>query len=164
MTLVAAYAVAQMPAPTPAPELSKLDYFAGHWSDEGEIKPGPMGPGGKYSATDDAHWMDGKFFLVMNSEFKGSTGDIKELQIFGFDPKQKVYTYAAYNSAGEVSHYTGTVDGDTWTWSSNEMGGMPLKNRYSIKALSPASYSYKFEFSPDGTSWVIFLEGKATKK
>jgi Protein of unknown function (DUF1579) len=159
--LLTAAAVAQMPVPKPAPELSKLDYLAGTWLSDGDMKPGPMGPGGKFTATDDAHWMDGKFFLVMHSKFKSATGDITELAIFGYDPEHKVYTYNSFNSAGEVDRYTGTVDGDTWTWTS--VSDQPFKGRYSTKTLSPASYSFKFEMSQDGTAWTTMMDGKATK-
>ena len=162
---VAVVATAQMPTPKPAPELSKLDYLAGTWTTDGDMKPGPMGPGGKVTSTDDAHWMDGKFFLVMHTKFSGSMGDGVGLAIFGYDADHKVYTYAAYNSWGEVEHATGTVDGDTWTWNSDEnFAGQPMKGRYSTKMSSPTSYTYKFEVSQDGNQWTTVMDGKATKK
>jgi hypothetical protein len=33
-----------------------------------------------------------------------------------------------------------------------------------MKVLSPASYSLKFEVSLDGTIWMTFMDAKATKK
>jgi hypothetical protein len=65
------------------------------------------------TATDQAHWMDGKFFLVMHSNYTGAMGDGTALSIFGYDPEHKVYTYNEYNSWGQVERSTGTVDGDT---------------------------------------------------
>jgi hypothetical protein len=47
LVLVATAALAQMPMLKPAPELGKLDYLAGDWASDGDLKPGPMGPGGK---------------------------------------------------------------------------------------------------------------------
>jgi hypothetical protein len=44
------------------------------------------------TATDQAHWMDGKFFLVMHSNYTGAMGDGTALSIFGYDPEHKVYT------------------------------------------------------------------------
>jgi hypothetical protein len=64
-----------------------------------------------------------------------------------------------------VERATGTVDGDTWTWTSDEnFGGQPVKGRYSTKVLSPTTYTYKFEVSPDGSQWTTVMDGKATKK
>jgi hypothetical protein len=45
LMMVTVSAMAQMPMPKPAPELSRLDYLAGKWVTEGDMKPGPMGPG-----------------------------------------------------------------------------------------------------------------------
>jgi hypothetical protein len=164
MFLVAS-ATAQMPMPKPAPELGKLDYLAGNWTSDGEMKPSPMGPGGKISTTDEAHWMDGKFFLVMHSKFTGAMGDGMALAVFGYDPEKKVYTYNEYNSMGQVNHSEGTITGDTWNWTSDEnMGGQILKGRYTMKELSPTSYTFKYEISKDGTEWTTVMDGKSTRK
>ena len=71
---IALTARTQVETPKPAPELKKLDYFAGTWTAEGEIKPGPLGPGGKFTGTNHVEWMDGGFFLVTHSEFNGAMG------------------------------------------------------------------------------------------
>jgi len=163
--LCAPFAVAQAPMPKPAPELSQLDYLAGHWTTEGELKPGPFGPGGKVTSVDDSEWMDGKFFLVMHSKFSGASGDMTGMAIFGYDSANKVYTYNSFNSAGEADHYTGTLDGDTLTWSGSiPVGDKTLTTHYITKKLSPTSYTYRFEISPDGTNWIPVMDGKATKK
>jgi hypothetical protein len=165
MILSAISAVAQMPIPKPAPELSKLDYLAGNWISDGDIKPSPMGPGGKMSSDDQVHWMDGKFFLVMHSKFKGAMGDGMALAIMGYDPEKKVYTYNEYNSMGQINHSEGTITGDTWNWTSDEnMGGQTFKGRYTMKVVSPTAYTFTYEMSQDGTNWTKVMEGKSMKK
>jgi hypothetical protein len=110
--------------------------------------------------------MDGKYFLVNHSDMDfGSMGKGKELAVMGYDSDNKVYTYTAFNSMGEAEKSTGTVNGDTWTWTSDEhVGGMTMKGRFTMKVLSPTSYTMKFELSPDGTKWATAMEGTATKK
>jgi hypothetical protein len=166
VAMLSAVAVqAQMPVAKPAPELSKLDYFAGDWSTDTDMKPGPMGPGGKITSTGDAHWMDGKFFLVMHSKFKSAMGDGVSLAVMGFDPEKKVYTYNDFDSMGQAGRAVGTVDGDTWTFTSDEnFGGQAFKGRYTMKIISPTSYTFKYEMSKDGTEWTTMMDGKATKK
>ena len=61
----------QMPMPTPAPELKKLDFLAGNWSTDGDLKPSPMGPGGKLTGTTHNEWMEGNFFLASHGSFGG---------------------------------------------------------------------------------------------
>ena len=157
-------AYSQMGAPSP--ELKKLDFLSGNWTADGTINPGPSMPGGKFTMTIHAEWLDGNFFLVEHSDGDlGAMGKLKELAIMGYDSEKKVYTYHAFNSAGQAETATGTIDGDTWTWTSDEhFNGMTMKGRYTMKVLSPTSYTMKFELSQDGNSWTTNMEGKATKK
>jgi hypothetical protein len=157
---------AQAPPP-PAAELKKLDFIVGNWTAEGTFTFGPPGtPASKFSETSHAEWMDGNYFLVEHSDSDlGPMGKAKELAIFGYDSDKKVYTYNAFNSTGQAETSTGTVDGDTWSWTSDEhMGGMTMKGRFTMKVLSPTSYTMKFELSQDGTQWMTAMEGKATRK
>ena len=161
---VAGATFAQTETPKPAPELKKLDYFAGNWTSVGDIKPGPMGPGGKTVLHEHIAWMEGKFFLVTHADYKTPMGNGTEIAFLGYDAQEKVYTYDEFDSQGEAVHAKGTVDGDTWTWTSEmKMGGQTMKNRYTEKVLSPTAYSYKFETSTDGTSWNLVMDGKDTK-
>ena len=59
LVLSTAAAVAQMEMPKPGPEHKKLDMFAGSWTLDGEMKPGPMGPGGKVIENETCDWMEG---------------------------------------------------------------------------------------------------------
>jgi hypothetical protein len=164
--ITAASLYAQMGPPTPAPELKKLDLLTGDWTAEGTVNPSPGMPGGKFTETTHAEWMEGNFFLVEHSDFDvPEMGKGKELAILGYDPERKVYTYHAFNSVGEAGDSTGTVDGDTWTWTSEEhFGGKAMNGRYTMKVLSPTSYTMKYELSPDGKNWNTAMEGKSTKK
>jgi hypothetical protein len=162
---VALSARAQMEIPKPAPELKRLDYFAGTWTAEGNIKPGPMGSGGRFTGTNHVRWMDGGFFLVTQSEFNGAIGKGTETSYMGYDSNDKMYTYDSFNTLGEADHAKGNVDGDTWTWQSEtRMGPQSIKGRLTIKVLSATAYNFKFEISPDGTTWNAVMEGKDAKK
>ena len=161
--LLAALASAQMQMPKPSPELKKLDYFTGNWTCEDQTQPGPMGPASQESSTAEVKWMDGAFFVVMHSAYKSAMGDGTAIAFLGYDMAEKKYTYNEFNSQGEAVVSKGTVDGDAWTW----IGDMKMpsgKGRFSEKILSPTSYSYKFEFSADGSKWTLFLDGKCTKQ
>jgi len=161
--LLTAMASAQMQMPKPGPELKKLDYFTGSWACDGDMKSGPMGPGGKMTMTDDSKWMDGGFFVVTHSQFKSATmGDGNGIAFLGYDADEKKYTYNEFNSQGEAVVSKGTVDGDAWTWI-GDMKAPAGKGRFSEKILSPTSYTFKFEMSSDGTNWTPVMDGKCTK-
>jgi len=162
--VLVAVALAQMEMPKPGPEHKKLDVFAGSWTLDGDIKPGPMGPGGKMTETEKCEWMDGGFFLVCHSDFKGVMGSGTGVSYMGYSNDDKAYTYREFNSWGEFDDSKGSVDGDTWTWTSDEkMNGMAMKGRFTMKITSPTSYNFSFEMSQDGTKWTTVMDGKATK-
>jgi len=160
--LLAATAFTQMDMPKPGPEHKKLDYFAGNWTCDGDTKPGPMGPGGKMTMTEDSKWMDGGFFVVIHSQYKSPMGNGSGLAFLGYDADEKKYTYNEFNSDGEAVVSKGTVDGDAWTWV-GDMKQPAGKGRFSEKILSPTSYSFKFEMSSDGAKWTPIMDGKCTK-
>ena len=151
--------------PKPAPELKKLNYFVGTWSAEGEMKPGPIGPGGKFTDINRVQWMEGGFFLVTHSEFSGAMGRGTETAYMGYDSNDKMYTYDSFNSLGEADHAKGTLEDDTWTWQSEtRIGTQTTKGRLILKVLSATAYTFKFELSRDGAKWTTVLEGKDTRK
>jgi hypothetical protein len=152
----------------PGPEVKKLDYFVGSWTTDATIAPGPWGAGGKFTSTDTTEWMEGSFFVVTHSNFKMPPelgGDGKEMSVMGYDTQQNMYLSEGFNSQGNHESSKGTVSGDTWTWTSEaNYGGQDIKQKMTIKVLSPTSFTLKFEVSTDGTTWTTFMEGKATKK
>jgi hypothetical protein len=161
----ATVAIAQMPSPKPAPELKKLDVFAGSWILEGNMKPGMMGPGGSMSENEKCEWMEGGFYLVCHSDYTGTMGSGIGLSVMGYSADDKAYTYREFNSFGEFDDSKGTLDGDTWIWTSDEkMGGMTMKGRFIMKMTSTTSYNFTFDMSQDGTKWSTVMDGKATKK
>jgi hypothetical protein len=149
----------------PGPEHKRLEYFAGHWTSEADMKPGPMGPGGKITIQEDAQWMEGSFFLVLHARFtSASMGDGSSIAFFGYNAYERLYTYDEFDSFGEAIHSKGTLDGDTWTWRGERaVGAQTMKTRLTMKIVSPAFYTYRFEVSPNGAQWDLVLEGKDTK-
>jgi Protein of unknown function (DUF1579) len=153
------------PMPKPGPEHKKLEYYAGNWKMDGDVKPGPMGPGGKFSGTQKGEMMNGGFFLVMHSDMTlPGFGSGKGLAVMGYNPEEKKYTYNAFNTWGENEAATGTVDGNTWTWTDeHKMGGQITHGRYTAKVTSPTTYDFKYEVSAGG-DYATVMEGKATKQ
>jgi len=168
VTLLATAALrAQAPAaaPKPGPEHQKLAYFAGRWNEVGQMKPGPMGPGGQMTSTSTCEWFAGGFSLVCRSDGKGPTGETHGLGILGYSTERKRYTYYGVDNSGmggDLSY--GDLTGDTWTWEGESlMGGKPVKGHYTIKQVSPDSYTWKWEMSVGGGPWTLMAEGTDTR-
>lgn len=153
--------------PKPGPENEKLAYFVGKWSVEGDMKPGPMGPGGKFTSNDNCEWFDGHYSVICHSEGTTPMGPAKSIGILGYSPEEKVYTYYGVDNSGMTmsSVPKGTVAGDTWTYlDQGTMGGQKYKSRVVIKQVSPTSYTFKMDMQgPDG-KWMPMMESKNTKQ
>jgi len=160
----AGMALAQEGMPAPGPEHKKLAYFAGTWKSEAVMKPMGDFPGGKVASTDRVEILPGGFFAVTHSDGTGPMGALHEMEVMGYDARQKVYTYDGFNNYGEHETYKGTVDGDTWTWTGDsDLGDHVVKGRFVVKVVSPTAYTFRFDYSPDGSTWTNAMEGKATK-
>jgi hypothetical protein len=154
------------PSAQPGPEHKRLGYFVGRWTTDGEMKPGPMGPGGKIRATDTCEWFQGGFAVVCRSEGTMPSGPSRSLGILGYNPEEKVYTYYGIDNTAMnmASVPKGTVQGDTWTYiDQGTMGGQEWKSRVVIKQLSPTEYTFRMEMQgPDG-KWIPMMESRSTK-
>ncbi len=157
-------AAAQAPTPNPGPEQKRLEVFVGNWTLEGEVKPGPEGPGGKVTGTD-RNQMLGGFFIDRRFEEKGPMGELKGVHIFGYDPVKKTYITSGFDSAGGFDSGTIAVSGNTWTFlSTGVSGGKPVQTRCPLTfAAGNTSFSVKCEISTDGKTWAPSFEGRWTK-
>lgn len=150
--------------PKPGPEQKKLAYFAGKWTSEGEMKPSPFGPAGKFTFTETCEWFAGGFALVCHSEGKMQEGLVKGLSVMGYDPGEKTYIYFETNSTGENVFSRGTVQGNTWTWNNKSvMNGKPVRARFTMKQVSADSAAYRFEMGAGDEPLKVVMEGKQTR-
>jgi hypothetical protein len=167
LLLSALFAAAQAPPqmPKPGPEQKNLAYFAGNWKVTGDMKPGPMGPGGKFTGSEHIEWMAGGFFLVSHSQGSSAMGKESGMAVYGYDTEKKTYTYDEFNSRGENVHATGAFDGKVWTWGNDmTMGGKTMKGRFILTVTSPTAYTFKFDMSQDGGSnWMTVMDGSGAK-
>ena len=103
-------------APKPGPEQKTLGYFAGKWTSEGEMKPGPFGPGGKMTSTDNCEWFAGGFQLVCRGQGGGAMGPMTTLGVIAYNPAEKAYTFYGIDSTGMTDYSKGKKAGNTWTF------------------------------------------------
>jgi hypothetical protein len=152
--------------PKPGPEHKRLGFYVGKWSTEGEVKPCPMGPGGKMRSTDTCEWFEGQFSVVCHYEGSGPMGPSKGIGIIGYNPEEKVSTYYGVDnsSMNMASVPKGTVKGDTWTYTDEgTMGGKKFKTRVTIREVSPTQQTFRMEMQGTDGKWVPVVESKSTK-
>jgi hypothetical protein len=161
-------AQAQTPAatPKPDPELKKLQVLVGHWTYEGEYKPGPLGPGGKITAEYTAAWKLGGFVLQASETEKGATVTTHFLEVDEYNSKDKAINWTAWASDGTRAAGTITVNGNTITWEGKFTADgkeYQLKEPFSISP-DHMSATATAEISPDGgKTWTPWFEATFTK-
>lgn len=152
--------------PQPTAEHAALEMWTGSWSGEGELKPGPFGPGGSMSWTETCEWFEGgRFHVICRSEGSSPMGPMKGLGIVGYNPGKGVYTHYGVDSTGWSGYAEGTRSGDTWTFTSKEtMGGQTFHSRYTMTMVSPKKMEFDWAMSENGDDWTVMMEGTSTKK
>ena len=91
-------------------------------------------------------------------------GALKGHFIMTYDRSTKQYRYFAINTMPDAEMATGTLSGNTWTWTSKmDMDGRPIESRFVLTETSPTVHTFKWEMSQDGKSWKAVMEGKSTK-
>ncbi|HEY4369828.1 MAG TPA: DUF1579 family protein [Steroidobacteraceae bacterium] len=163
--VVCGVAIAQVAeAPKPGAEHKAMEYFAGKWQTEGEIKPSPFGPGGKMTSQDVCELFDGGFQVVCRGRGSGPAGPMSSLGILAYDAAGKAYTYYGIDNAGTSELSAGNRVGKTWVFTAiSNMAGHAFNSRYIMVESSPTSYTYKWETSPDGEQWTLIAQGRSTK-
>ena len=164
-TLCATVTRAQTPtAPKPGPEVKKLAIMVGKFTNEGEMKAGAMGPNSpaqKATGTDDCRWTAGGFGVLCNSTVDMAGMKATEVAIVYYDPASKMYHYHSVDSAGDVDNATGSVSGDTWTWTGESIqGGKSMHSRFTMKANSKDSFDYTVDTGDSESSMTTVMTGK----
>jgi Protein of unknown function (DUF1579) len=153
------------PAPKPSAEHQKLGAFVGNWTFVGELKAGPMGPGGKLTGTDRIQWLADNFAVERRFEGKSPMGAMNGLEVIAYDSAKKVYTYSIVDSTGAVGSGTATNSGSTWTFTGNgSMAGHAMQERCTLTfGAGNATLKIACESSSDGKSFAPMIEGTATR-
>lgn len=161
LAVVSCIALTAQAPPKPSAEHQRLAYFVGQWTNQGEMKAGPFGPGGKTMSTDTCEWFEGQFAVICRSEGKSPLGPMKSLGIMSYSAEEKVYTYYATDNSGMTmtTVQRGTVKGDTWTLT----GGQKVKVRVTLKEVSPTSYTFMLEMQDADGKWAPMMESTSTK-
>jgi len=164
LSFVAIAAHAQPPADKPGAEQKNLSRFVGTWKMEGTLEPSPFAPkGGKFTGTETCSMFEG-WHLVCESSGSGAMGNMKSRMIMSYDRTEKTYRYFAVSSMPDAERATGTLSGNTWTWTgSMEQAGQKIQTRFTLVEKSPTVHTFSMEMSMDGTKWMPAMKGTSTK-
>ena len=157
------YTAVSAQEPRPSAEYKKLEVFVGKWTSQADAKPNPFGPAAQFSGTVTTELLPGGFQILSRGD--SSTG-FNWVEITSYDPLKRVYTISEWDSQGSVSHGTGTLTGNTFTFNRDVVraDGRSYKDRCRMTVGSPpTSVTVKCELSLDGKTWHPTIEIVSTK-
>ena len=166
--LLATCAVAQAPQQATAPGLSpqhqRMSFFLGDWTASGTSKISPKSPAAPFTLKEHGEFVTDGYFLETKTSMKGPLGTVNSQRVMGYNVQDKVYTYNVYNSLGEHQVALGHLNGNTWTWNSEEkLNGLVITGRYTIVETGPDTFTFKSEVADPKGGWVTVMEGKASR-
>jgi hypothetical protein len=152
--------------PQPTAEHKALGKFVGKWLGTAELQPGPFGPGGDMSWTEECSWFGGSEFQIV-CKSKGDTpmGPMKGLGIMTYNPVKQVFVHFGIDNNGWTNYAEGTRSGDTWVYQNEEtMEGKTFQSRFTVALKSDTESTFSWEISEDGKNWMTLMEGSNKKQ
>ena len=146
------------------PQHQRMSFFLGDWEATGTSKISPKSPAVPFKLKEHGGWVTDGYFLETKSSMKSDLGTVNSQRVMGYNVEDQTYTYNVYNSLGEHQVALGHLNGNTWTWNSEEkLNGIIVKGRYTIVETGPNSFTFKSEVADPKGGWVTVMEGTAQR-
>ena len=145
-------------AQQPSPDQKKLDVMVGKWNIEVDTKATPLSPANKATGTEECQWFANRH-VVCRSEAKGSAGTYSQMRTLSYVPARKEYAAYTVDSLGSALVAYGQVNGDTWTFSTDQKA---FNIRLTLK-IAAGGYTALAEFAGADGKFVPLSEVKATR-
>jgi hypothetical protein len=140
------------------PDQKKLDVMVGKWNIEVDTKATPLSPANKATGTEECQWFANRH-VVCRSEAKGSAGTYSQMRTLSYVPARKEYAAYTVDSLGSALVAYGQVNGDTWTFSTDQKA---FNIRLTLK-IAAGGYTALAEFAGADGKFVPLSEVKATR-
>jgi hypothetical protein len=142
------------------PQVERLERYLGTWHYEGEDAT-PV-TGGRVVCDATRRWISGGYFIESHRDCKTPRGELKQVEVFGYDFQKHLYLYWGFNGQSVSTYVASTMDGDAVTWTGT---GLSEGNRcIELFTSGSGSSSSKCETTTDGgNSWILRASGRSTR-
>lgn len=152
----------QPPASAP---IAKLAGFLGKWNAAGEMNDTPYSKAHPARSATNCDWSANHGFMICDQLIESSDGLRNDLSIYTYNEKSHEFAFFGLSRNDPEPRATKlTIDGDLWTYSSDDMDGSKrIHFRTTNQFVSPDTVVWRSEYSEDGTHWVLMGQGKDTR-
>ena len=141
-----------------SPEQKRLDVMVGRWRVDVDLKATPLSQATKATGTEECEWFAGRH-VVCRSEAKGPAGSYSQMRTFSYVAARKEYALYAVDSLGSALLAHGQVNGDTWTFTTNQ----PAFNIRLTLKMAAGGYTANAEFTGLDGKYLPLSEVRATR-
>jgi hypothetical protein len=99
-----------------SPDLRRLDFYVGRWSEAGQMREDPTKPFKPISGSETCSWAAGNFAVTCEEKTSGEGGGWEGVYILGYDPASRQYHVHGIEKPGTSVHGVGQIEGDRWVW------------------------------------------------
>jgi hypothetical protein len=148
-----------------APGLSGLEPLVGKWHTEGLQHESPLGPAAPFAAVEVFEWLDGGQFLIHRLDGHFGNQPAACIEVLGKREDGQFFAHTFYND-GRRNDWVVKEDGSTLVWSGawSTSSGSSLQVRCTVSFEDAGNTLVsKWEQSPDGQTWQVFLDARGTK-
>lgn len=98
------------------PEVERLQFYVGNWSETGEMRDGPDKPFEEISGSETCRWSAGGYAVLCEEKTEGPGGGWEGVYILSYDAAAGQYHVRGTEKPGIDMHAVGRLDGDRWIW------------------------------------------------
>ena len=140
----------------------RLEVFEGTWMGEETLHPSPWDPvgGAATGRLESRMGLDGFFLITDYVEERGGRVRYRGHGVYGWDPREQLYTMHWYDSMGSKVSAKGSWEGEVLTYSQRSETGHA---RYVYTPQDSGRYHFRIEVSQDGHAWASVMEATYRK-
>ena len=99
-----------------SPELERLAFYVGHWSETGRMRGDPGKPFQSISGGETCSWGAGGYAVTCREETSGPGGGWQGVYILSYDAAAQRYHVYGTEAPGSTVHAVGQVERNRWVW------------------------------------------------
>lgn len=144
------------------PEVQRLGFYVGRWSEAGQMRDDPGKPFQAIRGGETCSWAAGGYAVLCEEKTAGPSGGWEGVYILSYDAAGKQYHVYGTEKPGSNMHAVGRVEGVRWVWETDPApDGSRL--RYTFDPAGAAGRTMTVEAGGDG-NWTGVVNIRYTRR
>ncbi len=98
------------------PEVRRLQFYVGSWSEDGRMRGDPANDFGAIAGEETCRWAAGGYAVICEESTAGAGGGWEGVYILSYDATAGRYRVYGIEKPGTTIQAAGRIEGDRWIW------------------------------------------------